>query len=142
MLFQLLPFLMLLSALYIIIGFLFYFILIVWECKPAKRYLIIKRVTEYVLKRHLSLAEDKIMHALDQLDFSLVCDGEGIEKNYFICHSHLSCSLERHYIFLNAVLGYKVIEIHHVIQIRLLMKVCSKVLRLYLSVYVFLVTFH
>ncbi|KAJ0534866.1 putative Nrap protein domain 1 [Helianthus annuus] len=46
-----------------------------WECKPAKRYLIIKNVTEYVLKRHLSLAEDKIMHAVDQLDFSLACEG-------------------------------------------------------------------
>ncbi|XP_035833510.1 nucleolar protein 6 isoform X2 [Helianthus annuus] len=45
-----------------------------WECKPAKRYLIIKNVTEYVLKRHLSLAEDKIMHAVDQLDFSLACE--------------------------------------------------------------------
>ncbi|KVH92355.1 Nrap protein [Cynara cardunculus var. scolymus] len=46
-----------------------------WECKPAKRYLIIKWVTEYVLKRHLSLAEETIMHAVDQLDFSLVHDG-------------------------------------------------------------------
>ncbi|XP_076960700.1 uncharacterized protein LOC143637137 [Bidens hawaiensis] len=46
-----------------------------WDCKPEKRYLIIKRVTEYVLKRHLSLAEDKITHAVDQLDFSLACDG-------------------------------------------------------------------
>ncbi|KAI7743678.1 hypothetical protein M8C21_004126, partial [Ambrosia artemisiifolia] len=45
------------------------------ECKPEKIYLIIKRVTEYVLRRHLSLTEDKIMHAVDQLDFSLVCDG-------------------------------------------------------------------
>lgn len=45
-----------------------------WECKPAKRYLIIKWVTEYVLKRHLSLTEETIMHAVDQLDFSLVHD--------------------------------------------------------------------
>ncbi|MFS7973292.1 putative Nrap protein domain 1 [Helianthus anomalus] len=45
-----------------------------WECEPAKRYLIIKKVTEYVLKRHLTLAEDKIMHAVDQLDFSLACE--------------------------------------------------------------------
>nr|XP_043615466.1 nucleolar protein 6 [Erigeron canadensis] len=48
---------------------------VLWACKPAKRYLIIKWVTEYVLKRHLSLAEEKIVHAVDQLDFSLICDG-------------------------------------------------------------------
>ncbi|KAJ9561979.1 hypothetical protein OSB04_007139 [Centaurea solstitialis] len=52
-----------------------------WECKPAKRYLIIKWVTEYVLKRHLSLAEETIMHAVDQLDFSLVQDGGDVASD-------------------------------------------------------------
>ncbi|KAK9065620.1 hypothetical protein SSX86_015021 [Deinandra increscens subsp. villosa] len=45
-----------------------------WECEPAKKHLIVKLVIEYVLKRHLSLEEDKIMHSVDQLDFSLVYD--------------------------------------------------------------------
>lgn len=61
-------------------------ILIVWQCKPAKRYLIIKWVTEYVLKRHLSVTEEKIVHVVDQLDFSLVRDGEGTAVFlYVIC---------------------------------------------------------
>ncbi|KAI3726492.1 hypothetical protein L1987_66289 [Smallanthus sonchifolius] len=58
-----------------------------WECKPAKRYLIIKQVIEYVLKRHLSLTEDKIMHAVDQLDFSLVCDGGDLASDESLLES-------------------------------------------------------
>ncbi|KAL8250850.1 hypothetical protein R6Q59_034543 [Mikania micrantha] len=60
---------------------------VLWECKPAKRYLIVKRVTEYVLKRHLSLTEDRIMHAVDQLDFSLVCDGGDLASDESLLES-------------------------------------------------------
>ncbi|XP_071731324.1 uncharacterized protein [Rutidosis leptorrhynchoides] len=52
-----------------------------WNCKPAKRYLIIKWVTEYVLKRHLALDEEKIVHVVDQLDFSLVHDGADLASD-------------------------------------------------------------
>ncbi|KAL5557295.1 hypothetical protein UlMin_039531 [Ulmus minor] len=44
----------------------------VWECEQWKRHVIIKRIAEYVLLRHLSLATEKIMHIVDQLDFSLL----------------------------------------------------------------------
>ncbi|KAL7606257.1 hypothetical protein Lser_V15G19682 [Lactuca serriola] len=47
---------------------------VLWKCKPSKRYHIIKWVTEYVLNRHLSLTQENISHAVDQLDFSLVHD--------------------------------------------------------------------
>ncbi|KAL4582607.1 hypothetical protein LXL04_007163 [Taraxacum kok-saghyz] len=49
---------------------------VLWKCKPSKRYHIIKWVTEYVLMRHLSLSQENIMHAVHQLDFSLVHDNE------------------------------------------------------------------
>ncbi|GJW21174.1 nucleolar protein 6 [Tanacetum coccineum] len=54
---------------------------VLWQCKPAKRYLIIKWVSEYVLKRHLSLTEEKIVHVVDQLDFSLVPDGADLASD-------------------------------------------------------------
>lgn len=46
--------------------------LLVWESKPWERHTIIKRITEYLLSRHLSLSERNIVHIVDQLDFSLV----------------------------------------------------------------------
>ncbi|WJZ86013.1 hypothetical protein VitviT2T_005516 [Vitis vinifera] len=44
----------------------------VWESKQWERHTIIKRITEYLLLRHLSLSERNIVHIVDQLDFSLV----------------------------------------------------------------------
>ncbi|XP_010254816.1 PREDICTED: nucleolar protein 6 isoform X2 [Nelumbo nucifera] len=44
----------------------------VWECKQWERHLIIKRITEYVLSRHLSLSKDNMVHVADQLDFCLL----------------------------------------------------------------------
>ena len=44
----------------------------VWESKQWERPTIIKRITEYLLLRHLSLLERNIVHIVDQLDFSLV----------------------------------------------------------------------
>ena len=46
--------------------------LLVWESKQWERHTIIKRITEYLLLRHLSLSERNIVHIVDQLDFSLV----------------------------------------------------------------------
>ncbi|KAI3768011.1 hypothetical protein L2E82_18441 [Cichorium intybus] len=54
---------------------------VLWKCKPAKRYLIIKHVTEYVLNRHLSLTQENITYAVDQLDFSLVYDSGDTVSN-------------------------------------------------------------
>ncbi|KAF9609709.1 hypothetical protein IFM89_018157 [Coptis chinensis] len=44
----------------------------VWECGQWERHLIIKRITEYVLIRHLSISKDNMVHVADQLDFSLL----------------------------------------------------------------------
>ncbi|KAK9285428.1 hypothetical protein L1049_024621 [Liquidambar formosana] len=44
------------------------------QCGKAKqweRHVIIKRITEYVLLRHLSLPNENIVHIVDQLDFTL-----------------------------------------------------------------------
>ena len=46
--------------------------LLVWESKQWERHTIIKRITGYLLSRHLSLSERNIVHVVDQLDFSLV----------------------------------------------------------------------
>ncbi|KAG5560683.1 hypothetical protein RHGRI_003871 [Rhododendron griersonianum] len=43
----------------------------VWECKLWERHLIIKRISEHVLMRHLSLSQESITTIVDQLDFSL-----------------------------------------------------------------------
>ncbi|KAK2981597.1 hypothetical protein RJ640_011127 [Escallonia rubra] len=43
-----------------------------WQCDPMGKHLIMKRITEYVLLRHLSLSKENIMHVVDQLDFSLL----------------------------------------------------------------------
>lgn len=46
--------------------------LLVWESKQWERHTVIKRITEYLLLRHLALSERNIVHIVDQLDFSLV----------------------------------------------------------------------
>ncbi|KAK3017160.1 hypothetical protein RJ639_007835 [Escallonia herrerae] len=43
-----------------------------WQCDPMEKHLIMKRITEYVLLRHLALSKENIMHVVDQLDFSLL----------------------------------------------------------------------
>ncbi|XP_022152358.1 nucleolar protein 6 [Momordica charantia] len=45
----------------------------VWETDQWTRHLVLKRIAEYVLVRHLSpISKDHIMHAVDQIDFSLL----------------------------------------------------------------------
>ncbi|KAL9273669.1 Pyridine nucleotide-disulfide oxidoreductase domain-containing protein [Drosera capensis] len=44
----------------------------VWECKQWERHLIMKRIVEHVLSRHLSLSNEHVMVTSDQLDFSLI----------------------------------------------------------------------
>ncbi|KAF4390253.1 hypothetical protein F8388_019908, partial [Cannabis sativa] len=44
----------------------------VWESKQWERHLVLKKITEYVLTRHLSLPKENITNIVDQLDFSLV----------------------------------------------------------------------
>lgn len=44
----------------------------VWESEHWTRHLILKRISEYVLMRHLSLSKENIVHIVDQLDFSLL----------------------------------------------------------------------
>ncbi|KAG2376103.1 uncharacterized protein HKW66_Vig0157430 [Vigna angularis] len=44
----------------------------VWESEQWARYLILKRIAEHVLSRHLSLSMEDIVVVVDQLDFSLI----------------------------------------------------------------------
>ncbi|KAF8377927.1 hypothetical protein HHK36_031315 [Tetracentron sinense] len=44
----------------------------VWECEQWERHLIIGRITEYLLSRHLSLSKENVVHTSDQLDFCLL----------------------------------------------------------------------
>ncbi|KAG7034144.1 Nucleolar protein 6 [Cucurbita argyrosperma subsp. argyrosperma] len=45
----------------------------VWETDQWTRHLILKRIVEYIFVRHLSpMSKDRIMHAVDQIDFSLL----------------------------------------------------------------------
>ncbi|XP_054824422.1 uncharacterized protein LOC129322255 [Prosopis cineraria] len=44
----------------------------VWESDKWTRHLILKRIVEYILSRHLSLSKENIVVAVDQLDFSLL----------------------------------------------------------------------
>ena len=57
--------------------------LLVWESKQWERHTIIKRITEYLLLRHLSLSERNIVHIVDQLDFSLV-NGVGGKTSWWL----------------------------------------------------------
>ncbi|XP_057529291.1 uncharacterized protein LOC130807910 isoform X1 [Amaranthus tricolor] len=47
---------------------------VVWQYKQWERHLIVKRIIEHVLSRHLSLSIDNVVVCADQLDFSL-CHG-------------------------------------------------------------------
>ncbi|KAF7828859.1 nucleolar protein 6-like isoform X1 [Senna tora] len=53
----------------------------VWETEQWTRHLVLKRVAEHVLSRHLSLSKENIMVAVDQLDFSLL-QGAGDPISY------------------------------------------------------------
>ncbi|XP_014521309.1 nucleolar protein 6 isoform X1 [Vigna radiata var. radiata] len=44
----------------------------VWESEQWARYLILKRIAEHVLSRHLSISTEDIVVVVDQLDFSLI----------------------------------------------------------------------
>ncbi|KAI3902275.1 hypothetical protein MKW92_046280 [Papaver armeniacum] len=49
----------------------------VWECQHWERHLIVKRICEYILSRHLALPEEKITCVAEQLDFCLLHGGKG-----------------------------------------------------------------
>ncbi|KAH9614552.1 hypothetical protein KSS87_003366 [Heliosperma pusillum] len=67
-----------------------------WECEPPERHLIVKKIIEHILSRHLSLLKDRITVNADQLDFSL-CNGSAdpvsltgnLIKAYEILAKHL-----------------------------------------------------
>uniref|UniRef100_A0A6P4ACI0 nucleolar protein 6 isoform X1 n=1 Tax=Ziziphus jujuba TaxID=326968 RepID=A0A6P4ACI0_ZIZJJ len=44
----------------------------VWKCEQWEKHLILRRIAEYVLLRHLSLSNENITYIVDQLDFALV----------------------------------------------------------------------
>ncbi|KAK7309292.1 hypothetical protein RJT34_05888 [Clitoria ternatea] len=44
----------------------------VWESEQGARHLIVKRIVEHILSRHLSLSKENIIAFVDQLDFSLL----------------------------------------------------------------------
>jgi len=94
----------------------------VWECESWERHTIIKRIADYVLMKHLALQKDDLIHIVDQLDFCLLVDGQGMFQ-IFLC----SCFIGS----MSLVLGLIVI-----MQIRShLLELCSKLLILYLSSY-------
>ncbi|QCD91028.1 U3 small nucleolar RNA-associated protein 22 [Vigna unguiculata] len=47
----------------------------VWESEQWARHLVLKRISEHVLSRHLSLSSEDIVVVVDQLDFSLIHGG-------------------------------------------------------------------
>ncbi|KAE8695363.1 ADP-ribosylation factor family protein [Hibiscus syriacus] len=53
-------------------------VFIVWESEQSSRHLILKRIVEFLLERHLSLLEKDIVSVVDQLDFSLLHDGKDL----------------------------------------------------------------
>ncbi|WVZ88498.1 hypothetical protein U9M48_035015 [Paspalum notatum var. saurae] len=48
----------------------------VWESESWEKHTIIKRISDYVLMKHLSLQKDDLTHVVDQLDFCLLVDGQ------------------------------------------------------------------
>lgn len=48
----------------------------VWESEHWARHLILKRMIEHLLQRHLSLSKDNILQIVDQLDFALLHGGK------------------------------------------------------------------
>lgn len=70
---------------------------IVWESEQWTRHLILKRISEYVLVRHLSVTKENIVHVVDQLDFSLLhgVNGNAIgHKLLVVFVSFLPCSFQ------------------------------------------------
>ncbi|XLR10635.1 hypothetical protein S83_038573 [Arachis hypogaea] len=53
----------------------------VWESEQWSRHLVLKRIVEHVIGRHLSLSMENIIGAVDQLDFSLL-HGAGDPVSY------------------------------------------------------------
>ncbi|KAK7252913.1 hypothetical protein RIF29_37189 [Crotalaria pallida] len=53
----------------------------VWECEQWTRHLVLKRIAEHVLCRHLSISNENIVVTVDQLDFSLL-HGSGDPISY------------------------------------------------------------
>ncbi|KAK7342303.1 hypothetical protein VNO80_25250 [Phaseolus coccineus] len=67
---------------------------IIWEIKQWARHLVLKRITEHVLSRHLSLSRENIVFVVDQLDFSLLHGAGGNEHCEFsLFWSHAICPL-------------------------------------------------
>ncbi|KAK9164157.1 hypothetical protein Syun_005059 [Stephania yunnanensis] len=50
----------------------------VWECEQWERHLIVKRILEYILLRHLSLSKENLVVVAGQLDFGLLSGVRGI----------------------------------------------------------------
>ena len=50
-----------------------------WECQGWQRHLIIQRIIEHVLHRHLSLSPESLHVVSGQLDFALLEKGTGID---------------------------------------------------------------
>ncbi|KAI3852889.1 hypothetical protein MKX03_003276 [Papaver bracteatum] len=62
----------------------------VWECQHWERHLIVKRICEYILSRHLALPEGKITCVAEQLDFCLLHGG----KDSVSFHGNLLAAFE------------------------------------------------
>ena len=95
----------------------------VWECESWERHTIIKRIADYVLMKHLALQKDDLIHIVDQLDFCLLVDGQGMFQ-IFLC----SCFIGSMSLVLGLI-GIMQIRSH-------LLELCLKLLILYLSSYV------
>jgi hypothetical protein len=95
----------------------------VWESESWERHTIIKRITDYVLVKHLSLQKDDLIHVVDQLDFCLLVDGQGKFQIFLCCCFTVRMSL------VLGLIGIMQIWSH-------LLELCSKLLILYLSSYV------
>jgi len=64
----------------------------VWESEQWARHLVLKRISEHVLSRHLSLSSEDIVVVVDQLDFSLIHGGGGNDLCEFsLFWSHVIC---------------------------------------------------
>ncbi|KMT09405.1 hypothetical protein BVRB_6g128810 isoform B [Beta vulgaris subsp. vulgaris] len=69
---------------------------VVWEYKQWEKHLIVKRIIEHVLSRHLSLSVESVVVSADQLDFSLCHNGAdpisssgGLLEAYEVLAKHL-----------------------------------------------------
>lgn len=56
-----------------------------WECQGWQRHLIIQRIVEHVLHRHLSLAPESLHIVSGQLDYALLEKGTGIHLDLHVC---------------------------------------------------------